>query len=58
VIEREFEDTERSEAVGLSHGYFGFIVQALDDATEKQFLSAEVIQDQLPMYAQRPRYSS
>jgi len=28
--------------------------QALDDATGKQLLSSEVIQNQFPMYAQRP----
>lgn len=54
VIEREFEDAERSEAAGFSHGDFGLVIQALDDTAGKQFLSAEVIQDQLPMDPQRP----
>jgi hypothetical protein len=38
----------------LSHGDFGLVVQALDDAAGKQFLSSDVVQDQFTMQAQRP----
>jgi hypothetical protein len=52
VIEGEFERTERAEAVGFSHSDFGFVVQALDHAAGKLFLSPEVVEDQLAMLAQ------
>ena len=41
-----------SETVGFSHSDFGLVVQALDDAAGKQFLSAEVIEDQLAVVTQ------
>jgi hypothetical protein len=34
-----------TEAVGFSHGDFGFVVEALDNTAGKQFLSPEVIED-------------
>jgi hypothetical protein len=52
VIEREFEAAEGAEPVGFSHGDFGFVVQALDDATGKQLLSAEIVEDQFAVLAQ------
>jgi hypothetical protein len=52
VIERQFEDSERPEAVGFSHGDFGLVVQALDDAG-KQSLSAKY-SGSAPGAAQRP----
>ena len=52
VIKRQFEAAEGAEAVRFSHGDFGFIVQSLDDAAGKQLLSAEAIEDQLPMLPQ------
>jgi len=36
VIESKFEDTEGAEAIGFSHGDFGFVVQTLHDAAGKQ----------------------
>jgi hypothetical protein len=53
VIEREFERAEGSEPVGFSHSDFSFVVQALDDATGKQFLSAEVVEDEFAVLTQR-----
>ena len=47
MIEREFKDPEGAEAVGVSHGDFGFVVQALHDPTGKKLLSAEIVEDQL-----------
>src|SRR5262249_7322239 len=41
-----------AKAVRFSHGDFGLVVQTLDDAAGKQFLSAEIIEDQLAMLAQ------
>jgi hypothetical protein len=46
VIEGEFESAEGAEAVGFSHRDFGFVVEALNDAAGKEFLSAEVVEDQ------------
>ena len=44
VIEGEFEDSARSEAVGFSHGDFGFVIQALNGAagTNVVFLDADI----------------
>ncbi len=53
MIEGEFEDTEGVEAVGFSHGDFGFVVEALNRAAGKEFLSAEIVEDQLTMLTQR-----
>ena len=54
MIEGKFEDTEGAEAVGFSHGDFGFVVQALNDAAGKELLSAEIVEDQLAVLTQRP----
>ena len=51
MIEGEFKGAERAEAVGFSHRDFGFVVQTLDEAAGKQFLSAEIVEDQLAMLA-------
>src|SRR5258708_23605263 len=54
MIEGKFEDTEGAEAVGFSHGDFGFVVQALDNAAGKKLLSTEIIEDEFTMLTQRP----
>ena len=54
MIEGEFEDTERTEAVGFSHGDFSLVVETLNDAAGKELLSAEIVEDQLAMLPQRP----
>jgi hypothetical protein len=36
-----------SSLLGFSHGDFGFVVQALDDAAGKKLLRAEIVEDQL-----------
>ena len=41
MIERDFHHAKRSEAVGFSHGGFGFVVQALDDAAGIRVTSTE-----------------
>jgi hypothetical protein len=41
MIEGKFEDSVRSEAVRFSHGDFGFVIQALNDAAGEEFLGAE-----------------
>jgi hypothetical protein len=56
VIKREFETAEGAEPVGFSHGDFGFVVQTLDDAAGKQLLSAEIVEDQFAVLAQRASY--
>jgi hypothetical protein len=45
VIKGEFEDTEGPETVGFSHGDFGFIIEALNDAAGKELLSPEIVED-------------
>jgi hypothetical protein len=47
MVQRDFRDVEGAKSVGFSHGQFGFVVEALDDAAGERFLGAEVIQDQL-----------
>jgi hypothetical protein len=54
VIEREFKDAESAEAVRSSHGYFGFVVQALDHAAGKLLFGLEIVQQQRAMGAQCP----
>jgi hypothetical protein len=46
VIEREFEHAEGPEPVGSSHSDFGFVVEALDDATGKQLLNPEIVENE------------
>jgi hypothetical protein len=53
VIEGQFKDTISAKAVGFSHSDFGLVVQTLHDAAGKQFLSPEIVEDQLPVLAQR-----
>src|SRR5215470_8702730 len=45
VIEREFGDAKSSEAIGFSHGDFGFVVQTLDHAAGELLFSLEVIEN-------------
>ena len=45
VIEREFGDAKSSEAIGFSHGDFGFVVQTLDYAAGELLFSLEVIEN-------------
>src|SRR5208283_5080898 len=54
MIERKFEAAERAETVGFSHGDFSLVVQTLDDSAGKQLLSAEIVEDQFAVLAQRP----
>ena len=53
MIEREFEAAEGAKTVGFSHSDFGLVVQAFHNAAGKQFLSPEVIEDQLAMLTHR-----
>ncbi len=52
MIECEFEDAEGAESIGFSHGDFGFVVQALDNAAGKQLLGTEVVEDEFTVLAQ------
>src|SRR6185436_21159159 len=54
MIEGEFENTEGAEAVRFSHGDFGFVVQAFNDTAGEELLSAEIVEDQFAVLAQRP----
>ena len=49
MIERDLHHAKRSEAIGFSHGDFGFVIQALDDPAGIRLASAEIIQQQLAM---------
>jgi hypothetical protein len=49
VIQGEFEDAKRAEAVGSSHDDFGLVVEALDDTAGKFLARLEIVQQQLPM---------
>jgi hypothetical protein len=40
--------------VGFSHGDFSLVVQTLDNSAGKQLLSAEIVEDQFAVLAQRP----
>jgi hypothetical protein len=51
MIEGQFGDSERSEAVGFSHSDFCFVVEALDYAAGKLLSSAEVVEDELAVGA-------
>ena len=51
VIEGEFEDAVGAKAIGFSHGEFGFVIQSFNDPAGKQFLSAEVVEDELAIVA-------
>lgn len=53
MVQGEFETAEGTKAVGFSHSDFGFVVQALDDAAGKQFLSSKVIENEFAVFAQR-----
>src|SRR6476620_3265937 len=44
---------DRCENRKISHGDFGLVVQALHDAAGKQLLSAEIVQDEFAMIAER-----
>jgi hypothetical protein len=49
MIERDFHDVEGPEAVGFSHGQFGLVVEALDNAevADDALLDAAVLTDGL-----------
>ena len=51
MIERKFEDAVGAKSIGFSHGDFGFVVQALDDAAREQLLGAEIVEDEFAMVA-------
>ena len=53
MVEGEFEDAIGAKTVRSSHGDFGLVVQALHDAAGKQLLSAEIVQDEFAMIAER-----
>ena len=52
MIESEFEGSEGAEAVGFSHGEFGFVVQTFDNAAGKLLLSQEIVEDEFPVLTQ------
>ena len=52
VIKSQFECTVRAKAARFSQGDFRLVVQALHDPAGSQFLSAEIVEDQLPVLAQ------
>ena len=54
MIEGEFEDRKGAEAIGFSHGEFGFVVQSLNNAAGEKLLSAEIVEDKLAVLTQRP----
>jgi len=39
--------SDSSEAVGFSHGDFGFVVETLNHTAGKESLNAEIVEDQL-----------
>src|SRR6476620_9689564 len=53
MIEGKFEYTVGAKAVRLSHRDFGLVVQTLHHAAGDEFLSSEVVEDQLAMLTQR-----
>src|SRR5262245_21076451 len=53
MVESEFENAISAKTVGSSHGDFGLVIEALHDAAGYELLSAEIVQDQLPMLPQR-----
>src|SRR5581483_4130894 len=53
MIEGQFEYPVGAEAVGFSHGDFSFVVQALHDPAGNQLLRPEIVNNQLPMLAER-----
>ena len=56
MIESEFEDAIRTEAVGFSHGDFGLVVRALDDVARDQLSCPEIVEDELAVLAQRATF--
>ncbi len=42
MIEGEFQDAEGTKTIGSSHGYFGLVVEPLDDSAGKLFSGLEV----------------
>src|ERR1041384_7572021 len=52
MIEGKFKDAVGAKSVGFSHGDFGLVVQALDDSAREQFLSTEIVEDELPVVAE------
>lgn len=53
MIERDFCDAERPEAVRFSHGDFGFVVQSLDDAARERLAGAKIVEQQFAVRANR-----
>jgi len=45
VIEGQFQGSVGAKTVGFSHGDFGLVIQALDDATGDQLSGPEVVED-------------
>ena len=51
MIEGQFGDSERSEAVGFPHSDFCFVVEPLDYAAGELFPGAEIVEDELSVSA-------
>jgi hypothetical protein len=54
MIQGDFCNAEGAEAVGFSHGQFGFVVQALGDASGELLFGSEMVEDQFSVGAQGP----
>jgi hypothetical protein len=52
VIEGQFEDAERTKAVGFSHCNFGLVVQAFHGPAGDRLLRPKVIENELPVLAE------
>ena len=52
MIQGDFGDVEGAESIGFSHGEFGFVVEALDDAAGELFSGSEIIEDEFAVGAQ------
>src|SRR5664279_6083938 len=53
MIEGQFEYPVGAKAVGFSHGDFSLVVQTLHEPAGNQLLGPEVVENQLPMLAER-----
>src|SRR5262245_45719480 len=54
MIKGQFEDPIGAKAIRFSHGDFGLVVQALNNAAGNQLLSPEIVEDEFPVLAERP----
>ncbi len=58
VIQSEFCNSERPEAVRFSHADFGFVVETFHDTGGKLFLSAEIVENELAVRARHAALTS